>query len=425
MMIKIVLLSAAIVILIIHSAFFSSSEIAYARSNKLRLKKAADAGKKTAQLACDINNNYSRTLSTVLVGNNLVNITVSSLAAILTTEILKNTSWSEYDELVATVAMALLLIIFGESLPKIIAASIPDSLALLYAYPLKFFTFVFKPVVLAVDALIKKLSPLWTPKEAQPQTTTEELCELLETIEDEGVFTEEEGDLIKSAIEFSDTTAYEILTPRVDVVAIDIDEEINLSDDLFTHSRVPVYRGSLDNILGILPTKKLMKRIIEKQEINIEEMLVPPLYVHKTKDVSSIIEEFRKKHLQMAVVVDEFGGTMGILTMEDITEEIVGDIFDERDEVTQDVIVSGDNPNSFIVDGSANIYDLFDAADYEPEDFSSEYTTVGGWATEVLDKFPEVGDSFTCGRLTITVIEAETRRVNKLKAVLAPADEEE
>ena len=403
------------------SAFFSSCEITFARANHKRLKDAADAGDKRAAKAVFINDNYTRSLSTILVGNNLVNIAASSTATMFFVKMLKVPN----GEAVATVVTTLLLITFGETLPKIIAADRPDSLVRAFAVPLRTMMWVFTPIVSAVAALVKRISPLWTPREKAPQTTTDELRIILEDAEEQGVFTEEEGELIKDAIEFSDIMAMEILTPRVDVVAIDIDDEdLTLTNDMLRHSRIPVYRDTIDNIIGILPTKLYMKAKLTQEHVDLESLLVPAIYVHKTRMISSIIREFRRNHLQMAVVLDEFGGTMGILTMEDIMEEIVGEIFDERDEVEEDFVEVGEN--AYQVDGGMNIYDFFDAVDYEPpKDFETEYTTMGGWTTEMLDRFPSPGDEFDYDRLHVTVLEAQPKRVNKLRVTVTPKPEEE
>lgn len=403
------------------SAFFSASEITFARSNHKRLKDAADAGDKRAAKAVFINDNYTRSLSTILVGNNLVNIAASSTATMFFVNMLGVPN----GEAVATIVTTLLLITFGETLPKIIAADRPDSLVRTFAGPLRTMMWVFTPIVSAVTALVKRISPLWTPREKAPQTTTDELRIILEDAEEQGVFTEEEGELIKDAIEFSDIMAMEILTPRVDVVAIDIDDEdLTLTSDMLRHSRIPVYRDTIDNIIGILPTKLYMKAKLTQEHVDLESLLVPAIYVHKTRMISSIIREFRRNHLQMAVVLDEFGGTMGILTMEDIMEEIVGEIFDERDEVEEDFVEVGEN--AYQVDGGMNIYDFFDAVDYEPpKDFETEYTTMGGWTTEMLDRFPSPGDEFDYDRLHVTVLEAQPKRVNKLRVTVTPKPEEE
>ena len=416
------LLIALYALLVALSAFFSSCEITFARANKKRLKNAADAGDRRAVAAVYIGERYTRSLSTVLVGNNLVNIAASSAATVFFVVMLGLSN----GEALATAITTVVLITFGETLPKIIAADRPDQLALVYARPLRGLMVLFSPIVSAVDALVTRVSPLWTPRDRSPQTTTDELQIILEDAEEQGVFTEEEGELISSAIEFSDIMAMEILTPRVDVVAVDLDDEdLVLTADMLRHSRIPVYRGTIDNIIGVLPTKLYMKARLTQEKADIEPLLVPPVFVHKTRMISSIIREFRRNHLQMAVVLDEFGGTMGILTMEDIMEEIVGEIFDERDDVEEDFVEVAEN--AYQVDGGMNVYDFFDAVEYEPpKDFETEYTTMGGWTTEKLDRFPRPGDRFDFDRLHVEVLEAQPRRVSTLKVTVEPkADEEE
>ncbi len=409
----------ALLIFVILSAFFSSAEIAFAKCNKLRFEKYMQNGSKTAGLVLRISEDYTSSLSTILVGNNLVNIAASSLATVLAISLLGKAR----GETAATIITTAVILVFGETLPKIIAAAVPDTMAKFYAKPLYFCMVIFKPVVLIVNKFVNALAKLWT-KDDQSNVTSEELCEILEDIEEEGVFSEDESDLIRSAIEFTDTMAMDILVPRVDVFAIDIDEPLELSNDFYKHTRVPVYEGSIDNIIGIISTKKLIKAIASGEKPDIRKMMFEPIFVHKTRTISSILEEFRETHRQMAVVVDEYGGTMGILTLEDITEEIVGDIFDERDSDETDIKAIGEN--EYEVDGGTNIYDLFDYIDFdEPSDFESDYITVGGWATEMLDKFPEEGDSFTYENLKITVTQAEAVRVNTVRVEVLPAEEEE
>lgn len=416
----IALLCALILIFIALSAFFSSSEITYAKANRFRVEKAAEGGSKIARLELQIMDHYVRSLSAILVGNNLVNIAASSAATMLFVQALNLKNGAA----IASVVITILLLIFGETLPKIVASSIPDALARLFAYPMRVSMLVFKPVVDLVEKLVGRFEHLWTPTEDAPDMTTEELVELVDNIEEEGVFTEEEGELIRSAIEITDTMAMEVLTPRVDLLAIDYEDGVpELSDELMQYTRIPVYRDTIDNIIGILSTKKLIKAIAGGEQVTLDDLMVPPLFVHKTRMVSSIIKEFRDRHIQAAIVVDEYGGTLGMLTMEDIMEEIVGEIYDERDAV-EDEIVQIDE-HTYIVDGDANIYDLFDLCDYEPPDFESEYNTMGGWATEQLDRFPKAGDSFTCDRYTVRVLEARGMRVEKLKVTLADPPEEE
>ena len=407
------------VLLVLCSAFFSSSEISYATANKLHIRSAAEAGDRRAKGVQWISDHFPKFLSTILVGNNLVNIAFSSVMTLLL---------AESGENAAPFVSTAVLLILGEIIPKIIGTSQADRLVYIYVYPLRFFMLLFTPVVSVVNAIVSKLSKFWTPEEQEPEVTDDELVTILETIEEEGVFTEQESELIKSAIEFSDVTAVDILIPRVDMAAFDLDDGLDKlleDDDMLSYSRIPVYRETIDNILGILSTKKLLKAAVTQglDEIDVDDLLSPPVYVHKTRTISSILKEFRKKHLMMAVVVDEFGGTMGILTLEDILEEIVGDIFDESDEVELDVVPEGED--IFTVDGGTNIGDFFDYIGYTPPDFESEYSTMGGWAVERLDRFPQVGDHFVWDRFDVTVTAAEAMRVETLQIRLLPPTEKE
>ena len=411
------------VLLVLFSAFFSSSEISYATANKLHIRSAAEAGDRRAKGVQWISDHFPKFLSTILVGNNLVNIAFSSVMTLLL-----NTYYGSSGESAAPLVSTAVLLICGEIIPKIVGTSQADRLVYFYVYPLRFFMLLFTPIVAVVNAIVGKLSKLWTPEEPEPEVTDDELVTILETIEEEGVFTEQESELIKSAIEFSDVTAMDILVPRVDVTAFNLDdglEKLLEDDDMLSYSRIPVYRETIDNIQGILSTKKLLKAAVtqELDEIDVDDLLSPPVYVHKTRTISSILKEFRKKHLIMAVVVDEFGGTMGILTLEDILEEIVGDIFDESDDVELDVVPEGED--IYTVDGGTNIDDFFEYIGYTPADFESEYSTMGGWAVEKLDRFPKVGDHFTWDRFDVTVTAAETMRVETLQIRLLPPPEDE
>jgi putative hemolysin len=399
-----------LVFLIACSAFFSGSEIAVATANKIRLKNAADTGNKRAKLAQKIADNFTEFLSTVLVGNNLVNIAASSAATVLAVYYFGNRG-----QAIAPIVMTVIILIFGEILPKILATETADRAVLIFAPLLKICTVVFKPIVFVVTKLVDKLSKLWTPPE-QPSVTDEELVEIVDTIEEEGVISEREGELIRSAIVFSETTAHEILTPRVDVTAVDIDdpvEEILADEELMNHSRVPVYEDTIDNIIGILNTKQLLKAAIADKKPDIRRLMREPLFVHMTMTTADLLQEFRERRLHMAVVVDEYGGTMGILTLEDVLEEIVGEIWDEKDVIESDY--TQDVDGAWIVDGLMQISELLELAELDDREFESEYTTVGGWATEMLDRFPEVGDSFSYQDLIITVTKTDNMRVDKLR----------
>ena len=389
-----------IVILIILSAFFSSCEIAYSSVNKIKLKKKVSDGNKEATKAMEIVNNYSEALSTILIGNNLVNIAVSSLATMVAVAYLGE----EMGSLLATIVATIVVLIFGEILPKALANKFSLKLTLLYVKPFKICRIIFFPITFLVTKFVKLISKIWTPKNIEVSEIDEELNVITEELEEEGVIDEEDAELIISAIDFRDVTAHEIMIPRVDVFAIDIDdnqEDILKNEQIFRYSRVPVYEDTIDHVIGILNTTSLMKKILNGEQIDLRSMLIEPMYVHKTKHISNILTKFKATNQHLAIVADEFGGFMGILTIEDIVEELVGDIFDETDEVILDYKELGEN--IYEVDGDMNIYDFFELVDYDDRDFESEYTTVGGWCTDMLEKFPEVGDTFEFANFTVTI----------------------
>ncbi len=417
------MLIAAVVFLVVGSAFFSSAEIAYNSASRHKLRAKAEAGDKKALRAQEINERYTETLSTVLVGNNLVNIATTAVVTTLALGFSPKKG-QMYAELITTV----ILLIFGEIIPKILAAEYCNWLVLVYSGPLKFFVGLFKPVVWLVTKGVDALSRLWTPAEIEPAMTDEELVMVVESIQDEGVITESESELIKSVIEFSDITAHEIMIPRVDMVAFDVDasaEELLANEEISHYTRIPLYKGNLDHIVGIVNVNQLLKQAIGAENgvmKDLSSLMREPKFVHMTKNISDMLREMREERCNMAIVLDGLGGTMGLVTMEDILEEIVGDIFDETDEVESDVTEMSEN--EFLLDGNMNIYDAFEAVEYEPREFESEYTTLGGWITEMLDRFPEAGDSFTYDRLTVAVLAMDERRVDQVRITVEPESED-
>ena len=409
-------------ILILLSAFFSSCEVAYSSVNKIKLKKKVNEGSKKATKAMDIVNNFSDVLSTILVGNNLVNILASSLATVIAVEKFGEDKGS----LIATIVLTIIVLIFGEIIPKVIAKKYSLRMSLLYVMPFRFFKGLFYPITFIVAKGMNVFKKLWTPKEVEPSVTDEELIAMAEELEEEGVIDEEDAELIISAIDFSDVTAHEIMIPRVDVFSIDIEDEqdeILANEEIYRYSRVPVYEDTIDHVIGILDTVKLMKKILNGEEIDIRSMLTEPMYVHKTKGISNILTEFKQTDQHLAIVLDEFGGFMGILTMEDIVEELVGDIFDEMDEVVLDYKELEEDV--YEIDGDMNIYDFFELVEYDDRDFETEYTTIGGWCTDVLEKFPEVGDTFDFANFTVKITDVENVRVGKVRVEIHETEDEE
>lgn len=426
-MTSIILMGVGIILLFVISAVASASEIALEKSNKVRLNYQSEKGNKKAQIAKKNCDEFSSSLTTILFTNNLVNIGATSLATLIAIELsnaLESLS-TETAQTWSTIIITVLLLIVGEILPKIYATENADSFVLFSAIPLKIDRIIFKPVEKAADLIVRFIRKVFAPKEELPSVTSEELATIVEEIEEEGVISEKESELILNAIDFADLTAQDILIPRVDVSAIDADENISdILDDIdrLQYSRLPVYKDSMDNIIGTLSIKNFVRRYIDEDDIDIEEMLDKPYFVHMTKSLSSIFKEMKEKREKMAIVVDEYGGTMGIVTLEDILEEIFGEIYDENDIVEEDVVRMSDD--NYIIDGSINLHDMFESLDYDDKDIESEYTTAGGWVMEMLDKIPEEGDSFEFENYVFTVKEMDGNRVEKIEVLVKEKEDD-
>ena len=410
-----------VIICIIFSALFSATETAFLSSNSIRLQKASDDGDKKAKLALSIYNNYERFISTILIGNNLVNTAASAIATIIAIHLV-GAEGAAY----ATVVMTAIILIFGETIPKTLARKNSFAFSRAVSGFVKFLMVVFSPIVWVVNTLIKALSTTWGKDEEPDTFNAEELSNLIEIAETENVIDEERSDLLQSAIDFSDTTAQEILTPRVDTLAIDIDdpmEEIIAELENSPYSRIPVYEDTIDNIIGILYLNHFYKKLVEDPDFSIRDILIDVCFIHKSMKLPAVLSQLKRKKTHLAVVTDEYGGTMGIVTMEDVLEQLVGEIWDETDEVFEDITEISENV--FEVDGDMSIYEFLEEVDHDPDSFEGDFTTAGGWAIENLGGFPSSGDSFEYKNLTVTVTEVDDLRVTKLKVVVTPIEEEE
>lgn len=429
----IVAYSIIILIMLVFSACFSGTEAAYNSVNNMHLRRQADEGKSSsAKLAYKISENFATTLCTILIGNNLVNIAASSCCTAIFMQLFININGGEaIASAVSTAVLTIIVLIFGEIIPKILAKQHSIAICKVAAWPMQILTYILYPVVFIVMLLMNLLRKLWGSKtdEEEPDVTEEELSSIIDTVEKEGVIDEEQGDLLQSSLEFSDTTVEEVMTPRIDLVTIDLDddpEDINEIISNSTFSRIPVYRDSIDEILGILHLNLYYKEAVENPKVNIESILLDTCYMHKTLKLPAALKMLKEKQVHMAIVIDEFGGTLGVVTIEDILEEIVGDIWDESDEIVSEITEKSSNEYEIL--GEMSIGDLFYELDFNPKDFECEYSTVGGWAIESLESEPHVGDSFTYEHLTITVTEMEDNiRVTKLLVVVGelPTDNEE
>ena len=410
----------ALVVLVAFSAFFSASETAFSSLNQIRLKSRADDGDRTAARVLAMAEKYDKLLSTILVGNNIVNIAAASIGTIIFTQMLG----AERGATVSTIVLTIVVLIFGEVSPKSLAKEMPETVATAVAPVLSLLMVVFTPLTWLFSQWKRLLNHFVHSSESD--TITEgELMTMVSEAENDGELTDRESELIRSAIEFDDVEVEEILTPRVDVVAVADDiplEELAQTFAESGYSRLPVYHGTIDNIIGVVHEKDFYIARLKK-ETKIDDLVAPTLYTTGSTQISQLLRTLREQHHHMAVVVDEYGGTEGIITLEDILEELVGEIWDEHDEETEDFRKQSDG--SWLVAGSASVDDLFEMLEL-PEDEDIDSNTVNGLVQEKTCHLPKVGDHFTLGEYDGVVTRTARRRVTEVRLTPAePVDAEE
>ena len=409
-----------IVVLIAFSAFFSGSEIAFASVNTLRLQSKAEKGSKPAQVAHYICQQYDKALCTILIGNNLVNIASSSLATVIALQLVGDSG-----AIYATGVMTVLILTFGEIMPKIVAKDQSDGFVLLTAYPLRLLMLVTKPLVIAITWILDRIAKLWGGTPEPDPMTADELMTMIETVEDEGVIDEDRSDLLQSAVSFGETTVEQVLTPRVDLVAIDLQdsrEDILHTMETSRFSRIPVYEEDIDSIQGILYLNHAYRVLADAPDTPIRDLLLPAVFLHRSTRLPIAMRELRSRRLQMAVVLDDFGGTCGVVTLEDILEEIVGDIWDENDTIEEDFCQLDET--HFRLSGSVSLDDLLWEADLEQFEDEFDSTTVGGWITELNGGFPTLGQELVWKNLRLKVDALDDRRVLQVSVEILPKQEE-
>ena len=406
-----------LVLLVLLSAFFSGSEMSFASLSKSKLKIMAQDGKKGARTALSLADRFDTLLSTLLVGNNIVNIAASSIATDLFIKISH-----AYGSAISTAVMTVAILIFGEITPKALAKDSPEKTAIRSAPILKILNFVFFPINF-VFSMWKKLIKKIFKTESDQSITEEELITIIDEAEEGGSLDEQESELIRSAIEFNDVDVEDILTPRVDIVAIPEDAPLEDIAEIFRSqrfSRIPVYRDSIDNIIGVLHEKDFNNMIYEKKS-DISEIFHNVVFVPEKMKTSKLLRTFQKSKVHMAIVVDEFGGTAGIVTLEDVLEGLVGEIWDEHDEVIEECRKAGDNV--YMISCGANFDTVCETLGFT--DAENESATVGGWVQKELGKIPEVGDSFIYENLAVEVTKTENRRAIEIKVTITPDEDEE
>ena len=409
-----------IVLCLLGSAFFSGTEIAYTSLNKLKIKQEEDNLSAASRLVRYIYNHYDRALSTLLIGNNLVNIAATSLATVLAVRLATQMAGKITDEqasTIVTVVMTVIILIVGEITPKMIARRCSDTIARVSAWPLMILMILLFPAVMVTTGIVNLFSKLWTPKEGRKVTITEEEFEnILDTVEDEGVIDESETELLQSALEFSDMDAWDILTPRVDVIGFEVNDSLDeilriINETQF--SRYPVYERTIDHVVGILYVKHLLHELVDSKDVNLRDLLLEPVFIPKSMKLDAIMNEFRTSQTHMAVVADEYGGIAGIVTMEDVLEQLVGEIWDENDDIVNDW--QQITPDRYEASGDMNLSDFFDELDLDEDEIDTDCATVGGWATENIGTMPVPFDAFDYLQYTILVMQVDdNHRISRL-----------
>ena len=409
----------ALILCIALSAFFSATETAFSACNKVRLKMVEGRRKEKAQTALSLLEKYDSLLTTILIGNNVVNIAGTAIATVLFTTRIMGTSDEGTGATVASAVMTVLVLFLGEVGPKTLAKQKPEKFAIAVSPVMKVLVALFKPLDLLFSGYRKLLAKMIKPEEEESQIE-EELITIIDEAQTEGDIEEAEGELIRSAIEFNDQNAADIMTPRVDVTAIEDTATLEEAADLFRktwYSRIPVYHEDLDHIVGILNEKDFYKMTHDGCD-RITDIMKEPFFAPASLSMSSLLRQFRSSQSHLVILLDEYGGTEGIVTMEDVLEELVGEIYDEHDEVNEEVVEHEDG--TVMVDGSMQLQELLDKYGLENE---YDADTVGGWVGETLEKVPEVGDSFTLEKYRFTVAEMDGFRVTRVE--IAPLPEEE
>lgn len=396
-----------ILLCIIMSAYFSATETAFSSLNRIRIKNMADKGNKRAALVLKLSEDYDRLLSTILIGNNIVNIACASLSTLLFVRLLGEDAGASVSTAVTTV----IVLVFGEVSPKSIAKESPEKFSMFSAPILNFMAVLLTPLNFLFKQWKKVLSRFFHSSASQG-ITEEELITIVEEARQDGGIDEQEGDLLRNALEFNELKAADILTPRIDVVGVNVCAGAEEIASVFTetgYSRLPVYQGSIDNIVGILYHKDFYNKIYGTGK-GIKDVIRPALFITRHKKISQLLQELQASNHHIAVVIDEFGGTVGIVTLEDILEELVGEIWDEHDEIIRSVEKLSDD--EFLVLGNANVDKLLELLGYDEE---TEAVTVNGWIMNELQKLPEKGDSFRFHEWQVSVMEMEERRVKSAR----------
>lgn len=410
------------IILLIVAMFCAITETAFSASSKTKIRMMAETGNKKAIKALSILNNFDNAISTILICTNIVHIAIATLVTVAVTKEFGVSFVS-----ISTIITTIVVFFAGEMLPKSIAKNYAESLALFCATPLRVAMFIFKPLAGLLSAIGTGVSNL-IKGEPELSVTEDELFDIIEDMTEDGTLDEEQGELISSALQFGDLTVESILTPRVDIIGVDISNSIESILAVIkscTHSRLPVYEGSVDRVVGVLQIRKFIKSYLKEGNLlNLESLLDKPFFVHQSTKIDEALEMMSKNKQNIAIVTDNYGGTLGLVTIEDMLEELVGEIWDEEDVIEEPVVKVSDVEIS--VDADEHVLDAFDELDFEDPENNEELETksLGAWAFENLGKIPVVGETFEYHSIRVSVSEMDNNRITRLKICLIPSNEE-
>ena len=412
----------ALVVLLILSAFFSSAETSLVSVNQIRMRSLAENGNVRAKRVLAITSNQSKMLSAILIGNNIVNISASSLATIVAQRIWGNAAVS-----IATGVLTILVLIFGEISPKTLATANADKLAMLFSGPIRILMIVLTPFIIIINFLAKGVLRLLGYKEDKNKTsfTEDELRTIVEVSHEEGVLENDEREMINNVFDFGESQAKDVMIPRIDMTCISIDSTFDEIVEVFRkdkYTRLPVYETSVDNVIGIINVKDLLL-CEDKKNFSVQNILRKPYYTYEYKKISELMEELKKTSNNFTIIVDEYGSTVGMITLEDLLEEIVGEIRDEYDEDEVDDILQV-NDNEYLILGTTRLSELEDLVDLPNSEEEDDYDTVGGFIVSQLGRLPQTGDEITINNLRFVVDTCDKYRIINVHLYITPEGEQ-
>ena len=410
----------AVLLLLLFAAYFAAAETAFSSVGRIRLKVRMDRGDTRAVRALYVLDHFERAITTILIGSNLVHVLTASMVTVFVVK-----RWGVNAVTISTIVTTVAVFFLGEMLPKSLGKKYSERLAMGLAASMAFFMRILAPLSAVLTALGGFVAAR-AGEDAEPTVTEDELYDIIETLRDEGELGEEQGELVRSALHFGDVTVESILTSRVDLAAIDVEdsqEKVLATIREEKHSRLPVYEGSIDNIIGVLQIRKYIKAYLKQElHLDIRSLVDEAYFVHRSTNIDELLPVLSRKKLNMAIVTDNYGGTLGVVTVEDILEELVGEIWDEDDEVEESFCDLGGG--AFELDAELPVEDAFELLDFEdPDDYDFGYKLLGEWAYEQFDHLPSEGDSFSYNGLKLTISSMRQHRIVKLTACLLPASE--